>query len=114
MAFFAARRRIADLRRLRAVVVPPWESIWPPSLLDLLDRLRDRGCALPRTSLGDLRAAVVALAVVAVAVVAVVVTEAQKRRALEAVIRGMRQERSARWRALLPTLWRYRPAVVYH
>jgi len=26
----------------------------------------------------------------------------------------MRRERSARWRAVLPTLWRERPAVVYH
>ena len=98
------RRCIADLRRLRAGCDAAFggrPGVWPRSLLDLLDRLRDRGCALPRTSLGDLRAAVV-------------VAEAQQRRALEAAIRGMRQERSAWWRVLLPTLWRDWPGVVYH
>ena len=40
--------------------------------------------------------------------------EGERRCALGAAIRGMRSERSARWRAVLPTLWRERPAVVYH
>ena len=98
-----ARRNLAALYHLerlsRAEVVAP--GCWPRACEQLCDFLHRRGLSLPRTSLVELRSAVL-LAI------------KQVRTEVDQVNRSMRQTRYTRWRDALPRLWHDRPGVVFH
>lgn len=99
----AVRRRLALLHSLERLVARPiaGAASWPRAWLLQLEKLARSGLELPRSSLGELRRAIASAC-------------AAGRQQLAALVAAMRRERSARWRASLPAMWKERPGVITH
>ena len=97
------RQRLEALHRLERLCSGPLPGArcWPQQWIQMLDSLSRRGVDLPRSNVSDLRQAL-ARAV------------QTNRQELATLLRHMRQERSARWRSALPTIWKERPAIIQH
>ena len=98
------RRRLAHIHHLAGLCrrdATSQPGSWPSTWLRILDSLQALNVPLPRSTVPALLEALAS-------------AKLHWRRELDALLRRMRQERSVRWRAVLPTLWRERPAVLHH
>ena len=98
-----ARRELAALHRLEAAVrhtASDRPGCWPHQIVQLLTAVERLGVPLPSASQGPLLSAIHTASVARQATVHKLQSE-------------MRRERHARWRDVLPALWRTRPGVIH-